>query len=49
VLRIDFGAVFGSDPLLIPISYRPAVGFVAVILVMLFRPQGLFGLGGRRA
>ena len=49
VLRIDFGALFGSGPLLVPISYRPAVGFVAVILVMLLRPQGLFGLGGRRA
>jgi branched-subunit amino acid ABC-type transport system permease component len=49
VLRVDFGALFGSDSLLVPISYRPAVGFVAVILVMLFRPQGLFGLGGRRA
>jgi branched-subunit amino acid ABC-type transport system permease component len=49
VLRIDFGPVFGSDSLLVPVNYRPAVGFVAVILVMLFRPQGLFGFGGRRA
>ncbi|MGZ4506509.1 MAG: branched-chain amino acid ABC transporter permease [Blastococcus sp.] len=49
VLRIDFGALFGSGSLLVPVSYRPAVGFVAVILVMLFRPQGLFGFGGRRA
>jgi branched-chain amino acid transport system permease protein len=49
VLRVDFGALLGSDSLLVPVSYRPAVGFVAVILVMLLRPQGLFGLGGRRA
>lgn len=49
VLRIDFGSLVGAGPLLVPVSYRPAVGFVAVILVMLFRPQGLFGFGGRRA
>jgi len=49
VLRIDFGTLFGSGSLLVPVSYRPAVGFVAVVLVMLFRPQGLFGFGGRRA
>lgn len=49
VLRVDFGVLFGGDSLLVPVSYRPAVGFVAVILVMLFRPQGLFGFGGRRA
>jgi branched-subunit amino acid ABC-type transport system permease component len=49
VLRIDFGGLFGTESLLVPVSYRPAVGFVAVILVMLLRPQGLFGLGGRRA
>jgi branched-subunit amino acid ABC-type transport system permease component len=49
VLRIDFGPIFGADSLLIPVNYRPAVGFVAVILVMIFRPQGLFGFGGRRA
>jgi branched-chain amino acid transport system permease protein len=49
VLRIDFGPILGADSLLVPVSYRPAVGFVAVILIMLFRPQGLFGFGGRRA
>lgn len=49
VLRIDIGALLGASPLQVPVSYRPAVGFVAVILVMLLRPQGLFGFGGRRA
>jgi branched-subunit amino acid ABC-type transport system permease component len=49
VLRVDFGALLGAGPALVPVSYRPAVGFVAVILVMLLRPQGLFGRGGRRA
>ncbi|WP_328418526.1 branched-chain amino acid ABC transporter permease [Micromonospora sp. NBC_00389] len=49
VLRIDFGPLFSSPSLMVPVSYRPAVGFVAVILIMLFRPEGLFGFGGRRA
>ncbi len=49
VLRINFGPILGADSLLVPVSYRPAIGFVAVILIMLFRPQGLFGSGGRRA
>lgn len=49
VLRIDFGPLVASPSLMVPVSYRPAVGFVAVILIMLFRPEGLFGFGGRRA
>lgn len=48
VLRIDFGALFGGHAY-VPVNYRAAVGFVALILVMLLRPQGIFGFGGRRA
>lgn len=48
LLRLDIGALVGGSWLM-PIEYRPAIGFVAVILVMLLRPEGLFGLGGRRA
>lgn len=48
LLRIDFGAVFGGQAYL-PVNYRPAIGFVALILIMLLRPQGIFSLGGRRA
>lgn len=48
LLRVDLGALFGGSWLM-PIEYRPAIGFVAVILVMLLRPEGLFGFGGRRA
>lgn len=48
LLRVDLGALVGGSWLM-PIEYRPAIGFVAVILVMLIRPEGLFGFGGRRA
>jgi branched-subunit amino acid ABC-type transport system permease component len=36
-LALDFG---GSA---IPVSYRPAIGFVFLILALIFRPQGLLG------
>jgi branched-chain amino acid transport system permease protein len=48
LLRVDLGALVGGSWLM-PIEYRPAIGFLAVILVMLLRPEGLFGFGGRRA
>jgi branched-chain amino acid transport system permease protein len=48
LLRVDIGALIGGSWLM-PVEYRPAIGFVAVILLMLLRPEGLFGLGGRRA
>jgi branched-chain amino acid transport system permease protein len=43
VLRIDFGELFGGGSALLDSSYRPAVGFVLLLLVLLFRPQGIFG------
>lgn len=33
----------------IPIDYRPAIGFLALILVLVFRPQGLFAVRSRHA
>jgi branched-subunit amino acid ABC-type transport system permease component len=48
VLRIDFGELFGGASALLDSSYRPAIGFVLLLLVLLFRPQGLFGLEARR-
>jgi branched-chain amino acid transport system permease protein len=48
MLQINFG-LFSSGSVYVPVNYRSAVGFVALILVMLIRPQGLFGFGGRRA
>jgi len=43
VLRIDFGKLVGSGSALLDSSYRPAVGFVLLLLVLLIRPQGIFG------
>jgi branched-subunit amino acid ABC-type transport system permease component len=48
VLRIDFGELLGGASALLDSSYRPAVGFVLLLLVLLFRPQGLFGTEARR-
>lgn len=41
-LSIDFGGGSGAVES-IPVSYRPAVGFVFLILALIFRPQGLLG------
>jgi branched-subunit amino acid ABC-type transport system permease component len=48
VLRIDFGELVGGASALLDSSYRPAIGFVLLLLVLLFRPQGLFGTEARR-
>ena len=36
-----------ADFVFIPVGYKPAIPFALVIIMLLFRPQGL--LGGRRA
>lgn len=48
VLRIDFGdLIHGAG--YVAVSYRPAIGFVLLILVLALRPQGLMGKKVRRA
>jgi branched-chain amino acid transport system permease protein len=47
-LKIDFGALWGSAAY-IPISYRSAVGFLLIIVTLVYRPDGLLGRGSRRA
>lgn len=49
ILDIDFGSLLGGETSYVPLNYSAAIGFVALILVMLLRPQGIFGFGGRRA
>lgn len=49
VLRVDFGHLLGSSSALLETAYRPAIGFVILLLVLLIRPQGLFGREVRRA
>ncbi len=43
VLRVDWGELVGSSSQLIDTAYRPAVAFVMLLVVLLFRPQGIFG------
>lgn len=47
-LSVDFGSLVGGNAF-IPVNYRPAVGFLALVIVMLVRPEGILGFGGRRA
>jgi branched-chain amino acid transport system permease protein len=49
VLRIDFGKLVGASSVLLDSSFRPAVGFVLLLLVLLIRPHGIFGREPRRA
>lgn len=46
-LWINWGAVFGTEAYL-AVSYRPAVGFVLLVIMLIFRPQGLMGRTVRR-
>jgi branched-subunit amino acid ABC-type transport system permease component len=48
VLRVDWGELVGSSSALLDTAYRPAVGFVLLILALLVRPQGIFGRQVRR-
>lgn len=48
VLRIDFGELVNSSSALLDTAYRPAIGFVLLLLVLLIRPQGIFGSEARR-
>jgi branched-chain amino acid transport system permease protein len=43
VLRVDWGELVGSSSALLDTAYRPAVAFVLLLIVLLFRPQGIFG------
>jgi branched-subunit amino acid ABC-type transport system permease component len=49
VVTIDFGSLFGTTPMYLPISYAAAVGFLVLVVTLLTRPQGLFGGGARDA
>lgn len=40
---LTIGVVEELSALIIPTNYRQAIGFVAIVLLLLFRPHGLFG------
>lgn len=47
VLQIDWGALVGGVGH-VDVSYRPAVGFVLLVVMLVVRPQGLLGRKVRR-
>jgi branched-chain amino acid transport system permease protein len=47
-LYVNLGSPLGAN-LLVPFDYRPAIGFVVLVAVLILRPQGLFGRAARRA
>jgi branched-subunit amino acid ABC-type transport system permease component len=49
VLRVDCGELLNTGSAYLDSSYRPAVGFLLLLLVLLIRPQGIFGREARRA
>jgi branched-subunit amino acid ABC-type transport system permease component len=49
VLRVDWGELLNTGSAYLDSSYRPAIGFVLLLLVLLIRPQGIFGREARRA
>lgn len=46
-LWVNWGALVGEKAYL-AISYRPAVGFILLVVMLMFRPQGLMGRAVRR-
>lgn len=46
-LQVDWGAALGTTAHL-PVSYRPAISFALLVLVLALRPQGLMGRTVRR-
>lgn len=47
-LKIDFGALLGLGDYMLPTGYRPATAYLVLLVVLLVRPQGLFGRRVRR-
>lgn len=47
LLRVDFGSLLGFGGY-IPVSYRPAVAFVVLVIILVVRPQGIMGRAVRR-
>jgi branched-subunit amino acid ABC-type transport system permease component len=48
-LTVNWGHVVGLGSAMLAPDYRPAVGFVLLLIVLLIRPQGLLGRAARRA
>lgn len=49
VLKVDWGSLLGDTPFYVPLSYDVAIGFIVLVLTLLVRPQGIFGVAVRDA
>jgi branched-subunit amino acid ABC-type transport system permease component len=49
ILTVDWGGLVGTTSFYIPLSYDVAIGFVVLVLTLLLRPQGIFGVATRDA
>jgi branched-subunit amino acid ABC-type transport system permease component len=49
ILKVDWGQLLGDTSFYVPLSYDVAIGFVVLVLTLLIRPQGLFGVAARDA
>jgi branched-subunit amino acid ABC-type transport system permease component len=41
LLAVNWMAPFDADPYRLSLTYRPAIGFVVLVLALMFRPEGL--------
>jgi branched-subunit amino acid ABC-type transport system permease component len=49
ILKVDWGLLFGDSSFYFPLSYDVAIGFVVLVITLLVRPQGIFGVSARDA
>lgn len=49
ILKVDWGLLLGDTSFYVPLSYDVAIGFIVLVLTLLVRPQGIFGVSARDA
>lgn len=49
ILKIDWGLLLGDTSFYVPLSYDVAIGFIVLVITLLVRPQGIFGVSARDA
>jgi branched-chain amino acid transport system permease protein len=48
VTNLDFGWLFGTTDVYVPVTYISAASFVILLVALLFRPYGIFDREVRR-
>lgn len=49
ILKVDWGLLVGDTSFYVPLSYDVAIGFIVLVITLLVRPQGIFGVSTRDA